>query len=239
MRIINWNVKWASPKSINGALISQEIFKNNPDVVCITEGYESFFQKGYTINSSADYGYKITPNRRKVLLWSSNPWKEVDPIGDPSLPPGRFVSGITMTSIGDIRFIGVCIPWRDAHVITGRKNRKRWEDHVTYLKGLAKILSVSNEIPLIVIGDFNQRIPRIAQPIEIFEQLIDSMPSKLNIATVGAIPDLNKQTIDHVAYTREIFPKKVSSLDNQHQSLEDNRVLSDHFGVIVDFEIAE
>ena len=26
MRIINWNVKWAGPKTINGTLISKEIF---------------------------------------------------------------------------------------------------------------------------------------------------------------------------------------------------------------------
>lgn len=236
MRIMNWNVKWASPKSVNGVLISEEIFGTKPEVVCITEGHENYFQEGYKISSEADYGYEMKPYRRKVLLWSNNPWKEVDSIGDQSLPPGRFVSGKTMASIGEIKFIGVCIPWRDAHVITGRMDRYRWEDHIAYLKGLKKILNESNGTPLIVLGDFNQRIPRTTQPIRLFEQLMNSLSDKLNIATVGKLPELGELTIDHVAHTKDIFAKKVFSVDNNHPTLPPNKKISDHFGVVVDFE---
>ena len=55
---------------------------------------------------------------------------------DPELPGGRFVSGVTM----GIRFIGVCIPWQSAHVSTGRKDRKSWEDHLIYCRHLTGII---------------------------------------------------------------------------------------------------
>jgi hypothetical protein len=41
---------------------------------------------------------------------------------------------VTDTPIGPIRFVGVCIPWRDAHVRTGRRDRAPWEDHLRFLE---------------------------------------------------------------------------------------------------------
>lgn len=91
---------------------------------------------------------------RKVILWSKNPWRDIDYVGDESLPTGRFVSGTTMTSIGEIRCIGVCIPWRNAHVSTGRKDKKQWEDHEPYLEGLKKVLDGEKSSPI----DFGGRL---------------------------------------------------------------------------------
>ena len=48
---------------------------------------------GHAICSRADYGYGLQKNRRKVLLWSKEPWHRVDDLGIDTLPPGRFVSG--------------------------------------------------------------------------------------------------------------------------------------------------
>ena len=39
------------------------------------------------------------------------PWERVDDLGVDSLPPGRFVSGVTRTSLGELTVVGVCIPW--------------------------------------------------------------------------------------------------------------------------------
>ncbi|HEY1051050.1 MAG TPA: hypothetical protein VGE39_14870, partial [Prosthecobacter sp.] len=110
-------------------------------VICVTEGYADIFPEGgHIITSDADHGYPITPGRHKVLLWSRNPWREVDALGSALLPPGRFVAGTTDTPRGPLRFIGVCIPWRDAHVRTGQRNRQPWEDHLTYLQHLRPLL---------------------------------------------------------------------------------------------------
>jgi len=234
MRIINWNLQWASPTSKRSTLIFDEIFKRTPEVVCVTEGYEQFFSnEGFTISSNADYGYNSNPDRRKVLLWSKQPWKQVNQIGHEELPTGRFVSGTTMTSIGEITFIGICIPWQGAHVTTGMKNRKMWEDHKAYLRGLNVILDNSNGSRIVLLGDFNQRIPRVKQPKQLYQQLLNSFTDSLSLGTSGIIQRVDKQTIDHVAHSKQIIAKNIISIDNQ---IADGKLLSDHFGVVVDFD---
>ena len=67
-----------------------------------------------------DYGYKIQKGRRKVILWSKNKWTEVNQIGSKEIPTGRFISGVT----NGIKIVGLFIPWKFAHVSSGRKDRK-------------------------------------------------------------------------------------------------------------------
>ena len=43
------------------------------------------------------------------MLWSREPWHQVDDVGIDSMPPGRFVSGVTLTSMGEGTIIGVCV----------------------------------------------------------------------------------------------------------------------------------
>lgn len=124
MRIITWNVNWARPDGNREGLIKKVTSEFEPEVACITEGHKEIFTEGYSIFSDADYGYESPTYRRKVILWSKNPWNRIDTLGGEGLPGGRFISGTTMTSIGEVKFIGVCIPWRDAHVISGRKIEK-------------------------------------------------------------------------------------------------------------------
>jgi len=52
-----------------------------------------------------------------VVLTSNEPWNDVVTEGPDGMPPGRFVTGVTH----GVRVVGVCIPWADAHVSTGRK----------------------------------------------------------------------------------------------------------------------
>ena len=37
---------------------------------------------------------------RMVLLWSREPWQQVDDVGSDAMPPGKFVSGVTRTPLG-------------------------------------------------------------------------------------------------------------------------------------------
>lgn len=240
-RIINWNVRWHHPKrSLNGAIISNEISDRNPEVVCITEGHKDFFDDGFTISSNPDYGYKQLKDRRKVLLWSRNPWKDINTIGDESLPPGRFISGRTMTSVGEILFIGVCIPWKDAHVSAGRK---AWEDHKVYLRGLRKILENGNWSSIILLGDFNQRIPLPntgnKQPVDVYDLLIRSVPTNFNIVTKGVLEDIHDQVIDHIICTQDFVIETVKGISKYHPTLGVNKQLSDHYGVTVDISCSK
>ena len=58
------------------------------------------------------------------------------------MPPGRFVFGVTQTSLGGVAVIGICIPWFGSRTEARRKLERRvpWEDHEQYLAGLAEVL---------------------------------------------------------------------------------------------------
>ena len=152
------------------------IDKFDSDIICLTEGYENLLPKdGYIISSHEDYGYKTKKGRKKVILWSKNEWTDIDQLGSKEIPSGRFISGVT----SGIRIIGICIPWRFAHVSTGRKDRKPWEDHLSFIQNL----SFSNE-KTIIIGDFNQNIPKKNQPEIVFSSL-KNMIDGFNLLTTN------------------------------------------------------
>jgi hypothetical protein len=121
MKVLTWNLEWASIRSARGREISRLIASHEPDVMCLTE---------------LTLGYPGPANRRKVAIWSSAPWTEPELIGHPDFPSGRFVSGVTH----GIRFVGVCIPWHTSNVSNGRKDRKLWEDHLSCLHLLRPII---------------------------------------------------------------------------------------------------
>ncbi len=229
MKIVNWNVEWATSRSQKGHRIREIIMEINPAVICFTEstfGMEPGF--GHIITSESDYGYpNLGDDRRKVLLWSKQPWRDVDSVGSSDLPGGRFVSGITQGT----RFIGICIPWRDAHVRTGRKDRAIWQDHMQYLAALKPLLyRLRNDpVPTCIIGDFNQRIPRNRQPQKVYQPLKEILNTQWQAATAGILDENGKQLIDHVitnpglsAKIEKIIPKR---------SAED-LPLSDHVGIV-------
>ena len=111
MKIVNWNVEWATPRSKRSAEILDRINQHAPDIVCLTETHHKLLGDGHPISSRPDYGYGIQESRRKVLLWSREPREVVDDIGDARMPPGRFISGVTRTSVGEVSVVGLCIPW--------------------------------------------------------------------------------------------------------------------------------
>lgn len=136
MKIINWNVNRAKPRSKNsrGVEILNRINQHSPEIVCLTETHPELLKDGCTISAG------IREYSRKVLLWSREPWKRVeDNIGDDRLPSGRFISGVTQTSVGEVSVVGLCIPWSGSRVKAGCK--EKWEDHKDSLKHLAEVLT--------------------------------------------------------------------------------------------------
>jgi len=233
IRILNWNVEWATKTSPKGKELLRRISEAGPDVICLTEAHTDFLPESETdqlTTSSEDCGYEAKPSQRKVVLWSKEPWNDVDDLGSEDLPPGRFVSGVTKTPIGDVLVIGVCIPWFDAHVRDGHKNRERWEDHRLFLDALERVLA---RLPLqrtILVGDYNQRFPkRQNTPPEVFVDLQRAVASKMTIAT-SAVGFQGKRTIDHLALSEDLVIENVRVLSN----LDEQRQLSDHFGIVAD-----
>lgn len=235
IKLINWNVEWAKRKSKKGQRIRKIINEINPDVICYTEAAKDLApDKGHLITSAADYGYSNHGGRRrKGLLWSSQPWQEVDSVGSPDLPRGRFISGVTH----GVRFVGVCIPWRDAHVRTGRKDRTIWQDHLQYLAALKPLLNqyIKDPIPTCILGDFNQRIPRSRQPVKVFQSLENALNKDWQVATAGLLDGDGKLLIDHIvtssgitAAVDQIIPKRSPG----------DLPLSDHVGLVASLNLS-
>jgi hypothetical protein len=60
LRILNWNVEWASPTSPHGRLVRERIETAGPDVVCVTEGFAELLPAaGHVVESDPDYGYPL------------------------------------------------------------------------------------------------------------------------------------------------------------------------------------
>jgi endonuclease/exonuclease/phosphatase family metal-dependent hydrolase len=229
LSIVLWNVMWASRASRRGTFFVQRLSELSGQVICLTEGHADILPAGgHVVASEPDYGYPIRPGRRKVLLWSRNPWRDVDSLGSSELPSGRFVAATTDTPCGPVRFIGVCIPWRDAHVRSGQRNRQAWEDHLTYLQSLRLILRKDAGIPTVLLGDFNQRIPRRRQPQDVFDALTAALSPDFRIATTGLFRGAPSHAIDHLALRGSLESVQIECLDRRDSI---GAAMSDHFGL--------
>ena len=199
LKISCWNSDWATPTSKRGKFF---IDKFDSDIICLAEGYENLLPKdGYIISSHEDYGYKSKNGRRKVILWSKNEWTDIDKLGSKDIPSGRFISGVT----SGIRIIGLCIPWRFAHVSTGRKDRKPWEDHLSFIQNL----SFSNE-KTIILGDFNQNIPKKNQPEKVFSSL-SNMIDGFNLLTTN-------MGLIHIVISTDLIAESIEKIATKNNS---------------------
>ena len=239
MKVVNWNVQWATPGSARSPCILERIQSHDPEVICLTETSKNLLGGcGYSIWPQPYSGGPVIQGRRKVLLWSRRPWRKIDWSGHPAMPPGRYVSGITQTSIGDVMVIGVCIPWHNANVNVGARDKGPWEEHSTYLSGLASILNRKAQCPVVLAGDFNQQIgqrnrpyPPLSNPVrdELQETMIAGQTPGLTIATAG-LGMRGRRAIDHIAIGGDLSASSLTTIDN----LDGDRRLSDHFGVVAD-----
>ena len=226
IRVATWNVEWATPETKAGKRIQQIIKQIDADIFVLTEGCKELMPEGFVLDGGTDWGYESEDKRRrKVLLWSRYPLVESSQGELFQLPEGRFIAATVQHPVGDIRIYGVCIPWKDAHVRTGRKDRTPWEDHSTYLEGLQQLIQQVDS-PLVVAGDFNQRIPRVSQPLSVSEKLSQCMDG-LQVCT--ALP-LDKPLIDHIAVSNHFSFSNVEIIPDR----DEHGKLSDHRGPIVD-----
>ena len=236
LSIVNWNVEFATPRSWRTPEILSRIDRCDSEIVCLTETHDELLsQGGHAICSQPDYGYGLKKNRRKVLLWSKEPWHRVNDLGIDSLPPGRFVSGITQTSVGEVAVIGICIPWFDSRTRASRgaERRRRWQDHEQYLVGLTKILERVEAKSLIVMGDFNQRIGQGSRaPRALQLALQEAFSPNLRIATSDLV-FRGRKSIDHIALSADWAVDSMDAISNIHEG----RKLSDHFGVAADVSV--
>ena len=235
LSVATWNVQWATPNSRRTAEILGRIDRHAPEVVCLTETHDGLLPRhGHTLCSQPDYGYTLKDHRRKVMLWSREPWDQVDDVGIDSMPPGRFVSGVTQASVGEVTVIGVCIPWFGSRTEArrGLKRKAPWEDHEQYLAGLTVILGRSPATRLIVMGDFNQTIgqtigPGSRAPADLRSALRKAFPPSMRTVT-SDLAFHGRRSIDHIALSADWAVDSLGVIGNIHEG----RKLSDHFGVV-------
>jgi len=134
LRIGTWNTQWAKPNATLGNVVRASLSYPNCDILCVTEGYKDILPRAnFVVDGGPDWGCPIVDGRRKVLLWSKRPWSDVDCVETGRPLGGRFVAGVTETDAGPLQVVGVCIPWRDAHVKYCQKDSKQWQEHERWL----------------------------------------------------------------------------------------------------------
>jgi len=222
---VTFNVEWAKPASPRLEEIRSRLNLETADLVCLTEAYNGSLSDLFCIEAEPDYGYPLKDGRRKVMLASREPWTDVITSPSNDMPPGRFVTGKTVVSGEDVAVIGLCVPWSAAHVSTGRRDRVRWQDHVSYLEALVDVLPES-PVRTILMGDFNQTIPRSRAPIVAYEKLEQAILKKFDVVSAGLTFD-EKPAIDHIALSRDLHRTGCKAISN----VKGTTKLSDHFGV--------
>ena len=236
LRVVNWNVEWATPSSWRTTEILSRLAQHVPELVCLTETHDGLLsQHGHAICSQPDYGYTVKEDRRKVMLWSREPWDQVDDVGIDSMPPGRFVSGVTQTSLGEVAVIGICIPWFGSRTEPSRKveRKLRWEDHEQYLAGLTEILGRAGAKRLIAMGDFNQAMgPGGRAPPQLRSALGKAFSPSMRIVTSDIVFQ-GRESIEHIALSVDWTVRSLGVISNIHE----RRKLSDHFGVAADLSL--
>jgi endonuclease/exonuclease/phosphatase family metal-dependent hydrolase len=206
--IATWNTEWATPSSDRGLRISSILQTVGADIAVVTEGvHELLPDVGSVVDAGDNWGYGTHPARRKVIVWSRYPMT-LNFSGKEGATRGRLAVTTVETPAGTVRILGVCIPWRDAHVNTGRGDASPWSEHLDYLDRFERLLTeLEGDVPTVIAGDFNQRIPRGRQPIRVAERLGEVL-ADWRIHTSDALP--NGPHIDHIATNRRFALESVS-----------------------------
>lgn len=210
IRIGTWNTEWKKPSGRSGTIISKQLAATDCDILCVTEGYAGIFPSGgHVIDAGENWGYPIVAGRRRVLLWSKRPWTpHSHALGSADFPQGRFVAGTTEATSGErLTVIGDCIPWREAHVRTGTKDRKPWDDHEAWLSGFEKLRCHFPMSRTVVLGDYNQKIPRTWAPRRVSGALERAFKG-FEFATEGDLP-AGLRAIDYIAHTPDLTGRSI------------------------------
>ena len=143
------------------------------------------------------------------------------------------MSGVTRTPVGEVRVVGVCIPWFGSRTEKkrGPEQKPQWEDHAQYLAGLAEVLKRESATRLIVLGDFNQVIGMGSRAPAEHRARRCATPSRCGVSIATA--DLTfeeRANIDHIAVSDDLTVGSSAAISN----LQDGKRLSDHFGVVAE-----
>ena len=231
LKVVNWNIERRSLQAWQAASLISEIAEFVPDLVCLTEAHETSLAMlgGHTISHVGYRSAHKKPSERLVLLWSSAPWRQVI-IPEKLQNLGGLVAGITNLGGEDVLCLGLCIPYHMAKLASEQKTRP-WHHHKTFLKQAAPWLRTQiGECPVIVVRDFNQRIPRKYGSREAYDLLMQVFDS-FEIVTRGELAPRGGLTIDHIGLNGGL---KAARIEVRSRFSHDGRPRSDHFGIFAE-----
>ncbi|MEZ5998010.1 MAG: endonuclease/exonuclease/phosphatase family protein [Hyphomonas sp.] len=235
MRIVTWNIERHSPHSWQAQSLISEIESLGPDMVCLTEAFESSMSSlpGHAISVTGAKWSPQAPDERKVLVWSASSWERVER-PEALNCKGAAVAGITRLDGRPVRVAGLCLPYHAASPLGQVPRARQWTQQEAFLDELIEVAAVwrAEDIPVIVLGDFNQFVPRIWGSKRASEKLMCALKG-FDVVTAGLHPGYEKHAIDHVALTRELACKAVAGLSRFDDR---GKARSDHFGIVVDAE---
>lgn len=223
---------WATGDSPRATRVRGRLREVDADLLVVTEGRLDLVPDGgHVVDAGMDWGYDVTsyPYRRKVIVWSRWPLTNLTVLKT-GAAAGRVLVAQTQSSIGPIRILAVCIPWASAHVSTGRRDATNWSEHLECCDQIEELATQFDpRVPTIVAGDFNQRIPRMRQPIRVATQLAEVM-ARWTIHTAGDVE--HGPLIDHVASDLDCTAVRTWAGNDEAGRL------SDHTGVVCSLRAA-
>ena len=237
MRILNWNTQADRYRTDSDRLrsIRERVASYDADVICLTEAYPEAMPNGERTTASglSGWGWPEDRGARKVLLWSRNGWTDVDRVGSPHLPPGRFVSASTVVDGAQWKIVGMCIP-HDGY----RGNA--WQGACEYIEVLRRevMADQSYQWRTIFLGDFNLQIPpkNYPYPGQDVNRIREETFRGLSIPTAGDTDDPalgGRRFIDHIAFTPDI---RLRDRRFFSRFSDEGAELSDHNGVCIEVD---
>lgn len=229
--MLTWKLERRTSTSPRAAIAIDHLMSQSPDIVVLTEARTTLpLPGGHVLWSDPPVGTRFAADERKVLIWSKHPWTDVDLVGAPGLDQTRFVSATTATPLGDVRVLGICIPYHMADVTTGPKPRSRpWERHMAYLESLTRMLA-GLRMATVIAGDFNQKIPRVKGGYRLAADTLQAAFVPTTIVTAGAPTGGTRPGIDHIAVSSQL---RATSVWAWPQAIDGVR-MSDHEGAGAD-----
>ncbi|MBU6373232.1 MAG: endonuclease/exonuclease/phosphatase family protein [Alphaproteobacteria bacterium] len=236
MIIANWNFERRGPQTRKAQIMMERLADARPDLVCLTEAYEGSTQAfgGCEVSVRGVVWSKAKGGERKVVLWSPAPWRDVDLAGPPGCAAGAYLSGVTRVAGQDVVVIGVCIPYAFASPLGLEPRAKPWTQHIAFLHGLQlAIAERPRGMPCIVMGDYNQFVPR-TWGSKAAAAALQAALADLKVGTAGPMPSVDRPAIDHIAHSAHLTCESVVTLSNIGPQGER---LSDHYGVVGRFRL--
>lgn len=206
MIVSTGNLDWIDPGHRWWGVVQPELAaRTATDVWCLTEIPLATAERAapHTLMSrGADgYGHDGSDGARAGLA-SRAPFAEVRDVL-PGAPVGRFAARTVETQTGSVRIVVVCIPWFDAHVRTGRRDRKRWEEHEMFLEAFDAYIREAGSVPTVIAGDFNQRLQGTFQPRHLRDRLLEVLNGWDILTEERTAPD-GETLIDHIAVSPQL-----------------------------------